>query len=143
MKKVAFYHPIVGKEPVYDFYGKVWNHWPLHYFVFAFDSGSIISVAQNLRDLQDKLNLSKRIDSIFVLQKGIVVNNLPTDELFALPTPGSKLGVIESEKLKKGNSLLTFFSLISTVLNQATMDRDSLDLKPYLLYEALKNTEPI
>lgn len=33
-------------------YGQKWKYWPIHYFIFAYDSPGLISIKENLEELQ-------------------------------------------------------------------------------------------
>ena len=106
-------------------YGREWDHWPIHHFVFAYDSSGIDSVLNNLNSLQASNELHKRIDTICILEKGVILNQ-GTDGMFsALPVPGSKAIVSHTSR-----ALLLFYTLISVILNQASMR--PFNLLPYL-----------
>ena len=88
----------------------------MQYFVFAYDSPSIESVRDNLISLQNDEETHKRIDSICVLDKGVVVN-MDADGMFsALPTQSSIVVASSTNK-----PLLYFYALVSIILNQADM----------------------
>jgi len=106
-------------------YGKEWDHWPIHYFVFAYDSESIESVLNNLNSFQASDAVHMRIDSICILERGAILNQGSDGMFEALPSPGSK--AIASSTT---NPLLLFYTLVSIILNQAIMR--PFNLKPYL-----------
>lgn len=107
-------------------YGKEWDYWPIQHFVFAYDSKGLDSVLDNLNTLQNTDEIHKRIDSICVLEKGVILNQ-STDGMFsALPVPGSMAVTSFTTK-----PLLLFYALMSIILNQATM-------KPFNLMSYIK-----
>lgn len=106
-------------------YGREWNYWPIQYFVFAFDSPGLDSVLDNLNAYQSKHEIHKRIDSICILGKGVIMNQSPDGMFTALPTPGSKAVASFTTK-----PLLLFYTIISVILNQASMK--SFNLIPYI-----------
>jgi len=106
-------------------YGKEWDYWPVQHFVFAYQSNGLDSVLDNLNTLQNTDEIHKRIDSICVLEKGVILNQ-GTDGMFsALPVPGSKAVASFTSK-----PLLLFYALMSVILNQATMK--PFNLMPYI-----------
>jgi hypothetical protein len=106
-------------------YGREWDHWPVHHFVFAYDSGSIESVLNNLESLQASDEIHKRIDTICILERGVILNQGADGMFYALPVPGSKAIASQTSR-----ALLLFYALISVILNQASMR--SFNLMPYL-----------
>jgi len=125
LEKKAFFesNSVIVKSK--SLYGKQWQHWPVQHFVFAFDSPSIQSVYTNFMPLNMLLPVHKRIDSIFILNKGLIFNREKNEMVSILPTAESKIVMSESEK-----RLLLFYSLLSIILNQAEMD--CFNIKPYL-----------
>jgi hypothetical protein len=106
-------------------YGKEWNNWPTHYFIFAFDSIALESLNAKLKDLQSEESVSERIDSVYVLEKGVIVNLDKDGKFSALPSPGSL--TIPSSTTKP---LLFFYTLLSLILNQANMKY--FNIQPYI-----------
>jgi hypothetical protein len=113
MIKRAFYDEGVIVTPTMA-YGKEYKDWPLMYFVFAFDSAPLNSIAQRLIESHSSSDLDKRIDCIYTLQRGLLANN-GVEGISAIPSPTSKLVSIESD------ALLLFYALISQYFNQAYM----------------------
>jgi hypothetical protein len=99
-----------------DLYGKDWSIWPVHYFVFAIDSMKLETLANKIHEKHESNNceVSKRIDCVCVLEKGVIMNRLESSKYSALPTPNSVLTWHESE-----NPFLFFYYLISRFVNQA------------------------
>ncbi len=125
LSKTAFFKPGGVIVHTNTLYGREWDYWPIHYFIFAYDSPSLESVLRNLVQLQTSEETHKRIDSICVLSKGVILNQGHDGMFSALPSPGSI--TIASATTKP---LLFFYALISIILNQMRMD--NFNLTPYL-----------
>jgi len=123
--KTAFFRPAGAIVYSNTLYGTDWEYWPIHYFIFAYDSPSLESVLSNLMHLQNNEEVHNRIDLVCVLDKGVIVNRGRDGTFSALPTPGSTAVASATTK-----PLLFFYTLISMILNQARMD--NFNLKPYL-----------
>jgi len=106
-------------------YGKEWDFWPIHYFVFAYDSIGLDSVLDNLNNIQEVDEIYKKIDTICVLEKGVILNQRLDGMFSALPEPGSKAIASSTSK-----PLMLFYALISVILNQANMN--FFNLMPYI-----------
>ncbi len=63
-----------------------------------------------------KLAENQRIDTVCVLDKGVICNQLTDGTFDALPQPGSKLNVCKTVR-----SLLLFYALTSRYFNQARL----------------------
>jgi hypothetical protein len=113
MIKKAFYDEGVIVRPTMA-YGKKYKDWPLMYFVFAFDSSPLTSIAKRLITSNASSDIDKRIDCIYTLQHGLLANK-GEDGISALPSPKSKLISVKSD------ALLLFYALISQYLNQTYM----------------------
>lgn len=125
LSKIAFIKPRGAVAYTHTLYGKEWDYWPTHYFIFAYDSPRLKSVRTSLVQLQDSEEIHKRIDSICVLDKGVILNMSPEGMFSALPSPGSTIMASETTR-----PLLLFYTLISIMLNQACMGY--FNLTPYL-----------
>ena len=101
-----------------NLYGKEFEYFPTLGFVFAFDSIKIDLLRQKLDELnsEKKIELEHKVDSICVLNKGIITNRTKDGKINHTPEPESKLGSIETE-----NGLLLFYILLMGVLNQTWM----------------------
>lgn len=106
-------------------YGNEWNHWPIQHFIFAFDSSNLDTVLSNLISLQNHDEVHKRIDSICVLEKGVILNQGSDGFFSALPSPGSITYASSTSK-----PLLLFYVLFSVILNQASMK--PFNVQPYI-----------
>ncbi len=109
----------------HSLYGMEWDHWPLHYFVFAFDSAGIDSVLSNLNSIQGSDEVHQRIGSICILEKGVILNQGGDGMFSALPSAGSRVMASHTTR-----PLLLFYALTSIILNQASMR--PFNLMPYL-----------
>lgn len=107
--------PIVYQK---NLYGSSWNIWPANYYVFAFDSDRIDKL-RNLMDARhakDAFLPSSRIDTVCVLNEGVILNEDADGYFDALPSPGSRLIHYETER-----ALLLFYALTSRYMFQAEM----------------------
>lgn len=125
LEKKAYFEQKGAIVTTHNLYGKEWTYWPIQHFVFAFDSPGLDSVLNNLNFLQNNHAIDKRIDSVCVLEKGVLMNYSPDGMFSALPVAGSKTVSNSTSK-----PLLLFYALISVVLNQASMK--PFNLLPYI-----------
>ncbi|MDA2933254.1 hypothetical protein MYX82_02810 [Acidobacteria bacterium AH-259-D05] len=125
LSKKAYFKKSRVIHYTHNLYGRKWEHWPTHYFVFAYDSPGLDSVLANLNELQAHDEVHERIDTICVLDKGVILNQGQDGMFAALPTPGSRGIASHTHK-----PLLFFYVLMSIVLNQASMDY--FNLLPYV-----------
>lgn len=123
MAKSAFYDEGQVLRPTVA-YGSEYRDWPVMYFVFAFDSAPLKSVAARLSALtaEKSAAIDKRIDSIFTVQRGLLTNF--NGYVNALPQPDSHLVGI------KQDAFVMFYALLSHYMNQVYMR--SFNFKPYL-----------
>lgn len=101
-----------------NLYGKEFEYFPALGFVFAFDSIKIDTLRQKLDEINSEksIELEHRVDSICILNKGIISNSTKNGKISHTPEPESKLVSIETK-----NSLLLFYVLLMAVLNQTWM----------------------
>jgi hypothetical protein len=125
LKKIAYFARKGVIVTTKTLYGKEWDYWPIQHFVFAFDSPGLDSVLKNLNAHQSTDEIHKRIDSICVLGKGVILNQSQDGNFSALPVPGSKSVASFTEK-----PLLLFYAIMSVILNQT--DMNPFNLIPYL-----------
>jgi hypothetical protein len=99
-------------------YGQEWEIWPAKFFVFAFDSISLRTLADRLLQKHHSAGLPEheRIDTICVLDQGLVANSHHGEKLDALADPGSFLRLAPTRR-----ALLLFYTLVSHYLNQARL----------------------
>jgi hypothetical protein len=99
-------------------YGREWEIWPVNYFVFAFDSVDLrtLALAIDERHRAEDWPAWSRIDTVCVLDKGVILNQGPEGQFDALPEPESRLFVCKTQR-----ALLLFYTLIARYLNQARL----------------------
>lgn len=126
LKKTAYFPTDVTTSK--SLYGKPSKHWPLQFFLFAFDSDNLDTVLAHVKTLNSAQPLEGQIDLICVLDKGLIVNTGP-DGLQPIPMPDTKLIAKPSNK-----ALLTFYALIAGLLGQAVSE-------PICIHRYLKHIE--
>lgn len=119
LEKTAFIEPSEYSILKDNLYGKEWDIWPINYYIFAYNSIKLKTLANyiNEKHQTEMLPEYSRMDTICVLDKGIICNKNAEGKIDALPEPGSELYICETEK----QSLLVFYTLISHYLNQARL----------------------
>lgn len=107
-------------------YGKKFDIWPVNYYLFALDSIELIHVAQALTDIYnaEQSLIQDRIDTICVLNKGVIANDI-NGALSVTPEAPAKVAVLETNR-----ALLCFYGLICTNLLHAQLP--TIDLNPYI-----------
>lgn len=118
LTKTAYFKPtgvIIYSDKLY---GREWEIWPVNYYVFAYDSIELMTLAEHIdaRHQAKKLPEHSRIDTVCVLDKGVICNQHADGIFDALPQPGSKLNIC-----KTARSLLLFYALTSGYFNQARL----------------------
>lgn len=128
LKKTAYY-PQPGRiKYQHTLYGKNWDVWPTNYYVFAYESIRLETLVDVLdqRHVADKLPCDSRIDSMCVLDKGVICNELADGKLSVVPGEGSRLVGVYTE-----HALLLFYMLASHLLNQAKI-RPAFNFNAYI-----------
>jgi hypothetical protein len=118
LQKTAYY-PLTLLDHSIVAYGQEWDIWPTNFFLFAFDSIALSTLGDALIEMheRDGLPVHQRIDTVCVLDKGLILNRPQKEErLDALPSPGSVLRLVPTER-----ALLLFYTKISNYLNQARL----------------------
>ena len=110
LKKTAYFPttPTTKKTQ----YGKQYDHWPVQFFLFAFDSDGLDTVLSHIKHLNEPQPIDQRIDMVCVLDKGLIVYS-GAEGLHPIPMPKADLIQKDSNK-----ALLTFYALISGILAQ-------------------------
>ncbi len=118
LKKTAYTCKTGPIKHFHKIYGKEWEIWPINYFIFAYESINLQTLSKQVRHIHKKENLplNSRIDTICVLNGGVICNLDINGQLSALPDEGSKLVYVNSE-----NSLLLFYALIMHYMNQTEL----------------------
>ena len=130
LKKRAFYKKEDGFPEddlkIHTLYGKKWKYWPIHYFVFAFQTTHSLTRLRRYmerKNNKESLPLWKRIDTSCILSKGVICNQYPDKTVEAWPDKNTKLISILTHR-----SLLMFYSLVSGCLNQAQLPNFKLSI---------------
>ena len=86
--------------------------------MFAYDSIDPETLAESIdsRHRTDELPYDSRIDSVCILDRGVICNQLVDGKLNALPEPESKICFCKTEQ-----SLLLFYTLIAGYFHQASL----------------------
>ncbi len=114
LKKRA-YHP--GRATTSkSLYGCHTDYWPLQFFLFAYESDSLDTVLEHVKQLNVGQPIDQQIDMVCVMDKGLIVNLAP-EGLQPIPMPNTQLIAKESSK-----ALLTFYTLLAHLMGQATSE---------------------
>ena len=118
LEKKAFTEEYQDAHPTVNLYGKDWKIWPIHYFVFSINSIDLTSLRDQIEQYHNNNNLPcwKRIDTVCVLNKGIITNMGSDSKFDAIPTPDSTLVAQPTKRV-----LLGFYTLMSDYLFQARL----------------------
>lgn len=118
LKKTAYFCQPGPIEYSHNMYGKKWDIWPVNYYLFAYESINIETLIKMVESThnEQKLPPHSRIDSICILNEGVICNSNVNNELYALPDLKSELVYTKND-----NSLLLFYTLIMHFLNQARL----------------------
>jgi len=103
MPKDAYIKPI---PPIHSLhaYGKTWSeYFPTYGCLIAFNSIDLRTLKKHLETLQEGIPYEQRIDSIYILSKGMIVNLNNSGSVDPFPSSQSRLGIFESD-----NPLLPF-----------------------------------
>ena len=99
-----------------NLYGQELDVFPTLYFLFAFEGGDLNALATELANATRALPLDKRVDCACVLEKGVLVNQLPNGTIDGVPGSGSVLASYPT-----ANALLLWFILSSRLVLQAQL----------------------
>lgn len=118
LEKKAYYRRGGVMHETERMYGREWEIWPVNYFVFAFDSVDLrtLALTMDARHQAEQWPAWSRIDTVCVLDKGVILNQGPDGGFDALPEPDSRLFVCKTDR-----ALLLFYTLIARYLNQARL----------------------
>lgn len=117
LTKKAFYPDGAIIRPTVN-YGQEWTDWPINYFVFAFDSIMLNTLAVHINGYHKDNNLppEKRIDCVCILNKGVLLNKTSDGKFSACPDSRSPIIPYPTPK-----ELLLFYTLIGHFLFQTYM----------------------
>jgi len=118
LKKTAYRESYVS-YPV-ELYGDVFKIWPINYYVFAYNSIDLMTLAEHINKKHQikRLPLNSRIDTVCVLDKGVICNQAKDGKLDALPDSDSRLCVRETNQ-----ALLLLYALTSVYFSQVILPR--------------------
>ena len=96
--KIA-YEPQEGAIIHYsNLYDKEWEYFPTIGCVFAYDSIDLVTLKNNLEELQKDVPIYERIDSVWVLNKGMIINWEDSNiKIHPTPTSQSRLRSVASD----------------------------------------------
>jgi hypothetical protein len=79
-------------------YDKEWEHFPAVGFIFAYDSADLVQLRNRLEEVQGDLPVNERVDSVWVLGKGMIVNwDDCTSKISHTPTKNTRLRAVASD----------------------------------------------
>lgn len=121
LQKTSYYtetSPIISSHGLY---GRQWDHWPTHYYVFGFEGPPDPRTTVCLRWIeqynQTLADPHLRIDLMCLLDRGVFLNYTVDDGKFhPLPTPETIPIYLDTP-----HSLLLFYTLIFQILGQCQM----------------------
>jgi len=128
LEKSAYFEGSEGPlVTTFNAYGREWTYLPTFYFLFAFESQSLDRMREAAaQEITDRgLEPSTRIDTMCVLDTGVITNLFDGGMIDALPATDSIVGSYNTE-----HALLLFYLLISRYLLQAHVD--PIELKRYI-----------
>ena len=101
-----------------NMYGKKWDFFPTIGIIFAFNSIDIATLKKHFILMQDKVALEKQVDSLWVLNKGMIIhrNNNGTIELSPNPDTSPKI-------IKSDNPLLLLTIHLQTLMSSGWLPR--------------------
>lgn len=118
LEKTAYFRSEGIIQQVLRTYGQEWEIYPVNYFVFAFDSVDLMTLGNALIEESRSRPpaASLQVDSICVLDKGVICNQTADGMIDALPQPGANRFVCATS-----DALLLFYTLLSHYFAQAWM----------------------
>ena len=112
-------------------YGREWDHWPTLGFVFAYSSASSLEhlVAEFGVLAREEPDFSKRVDAIFILDRGILLWQDPITQKVSLTPDASTMFAIASES-SPGQVLMSMVAGLNSILSQ--VHHKTVNLSAYL-----------
>jgi len=117
LPKTAYYEQSSVLKRYVKLYGKTYEYFPTIGFLFAFDSINLDTLAQKLIEKNNELKLDydKRIDLIYVLKKGLIINMMADGkQMICLPDSNTRIAHSETEQ-----GLLIFYLMLMHILSQS------------------------
>lgn len=100
-------------------YGREWDFFPTHGFVFAFEGIDLTTLRKRLDELNGTRPLWQRVDAVWVLRRGALMNwSDATTSVAANPGPGTRLRAFRSD-----NPLFLAATSLQAALAHAWMPR--------------------
>lgn len=126
LPKAAF-EPQIGEVTMLsNLFDQQWDYFPTVGFIFAYDSTDLLQLRKDLDELQKNLPLNERVDGVWVLKKGMLINwEDETRKVNHTPTKLSRLRAYESN-----NPLLLMTILFQQIFQSAWMPK--FRVKDYL-----------
>ena len=122
LQKAAYFPgPVTTTKHVY---GQPTDRWPMNFFLFASESDGLDTVFEHIQRLNRASPIDRRIDSVCILDKGLVVNAGPEG---IQPVPRPETTPIAKPSAK---ALFTFYAIISNLLSQAVSE--PVCINPYI-----------
>lgn len=79
-------------------YGQEWDHFPKYGAIIAYESTDLESIREALEDLHEGSPLPERVDAVWVLGEGLIVNwSDERQQIVPEPKPGTRLRCLESD----------------------------------------------
>ena len=130
-KKEAYSSRFVDIKPTTLAYGKEWEIFPTTGFIFAYNSIKLTTLKDRLTELQKDTDLHNRIDSVWVLDKGMIINyNSTADSIPELPSNETILRCVNSE-----NPLMMFVVHLQSIFQSGILQ------PKFLIQKYLKHVE--
>jgi len=127
LQKLAF-HQTINNTIIKNttIYGIEQSIWPLQFYIFAYESDGLDTLLSHVARLNASQPLSRQIDCVCVLDKGLLVHAGP-EGLQPLPMPNTQMIAKNSAK-----PLLTFYALLAHLYGQAFTK--PIAIHPYLAH---------
>ena len=92
------------------------EHWPVQFFIFAYESDSLETVLGHVARLNADQPIHQQIDLVCILDKGLILN-VDHNGIHPMPLPSTKLIAKPSSK-----ALLTFYTVLIHLYGQAVSE---------------------
>lgn len=111
-------------------YGRTWEHWPTLGFIFAYDSASLDTLAEEFAKLaREEPDAALRVDAVFVLNGGAIMWQQADTALFsAHGSPGDLVVASQASPTEVLMSMMAHFNVVLSQVNHRIFNP-----LPYLL----------
>lgn len=106
-------------------YGKEWEYFPTIGIIFSFDSISLETLKEHFLGMQNSKLLEKQVDSLWVLNKGMIIHRNINGIIELAPNPNTLPKIVKSE-----NPLLLLTIHLQTLMSSGWLPR--FRIVPYL-----------